>query len=103
MPTKYEGIELVRYAKRLFSDCNETFNQKYTADQLLKIADACSQSRWDIYPDEWEERQIQEALCGIIPDWEEDGETPKYKECSLYPNNEHDKTLCPGCAHGSSS
>lgn len=65
------GIELVRYAARLFDYCNETFNQQYSAEELLKIADACQKSEYDFLPDTWEDRQIKEAIAGKVPRWRE--------------------------------
>lgn len=66
------GIALVRYAVNLFSYCNESFNENYSAVELLKIADACQKSSWDIAPDHWDERQISECInLGAVPDWKE--------------------------------
>lgn len=75
------GIEELRSAVRLFNDVREDWNDQYTAEQLISIARAMRASKWDIYPDQWEERQVSEALQGTVPDWEEDdnGEViPKY-------------------------
>lgn len=67
------GIELIRYVNRLFDNCNETFNQRFTAKQLVKLAEMCSKSDWDILPDKWEENQIIDALlCNKVPNWEMD-------------------------------
>lgn len=66
------GIDLFRYSVTLFDHCNESFNRSFSGVELLKIADACQQSKWDIYPDQWEERQIQEAITqSKIPNWTE--------------------------------
>ena len=70
---RLNGIDLIRYAARLFSDCREDFNQRFTTSQLLQLAEACRDSDWDFYPDQWSERQIQEALShGRAPTWEAD-------------------------------
>ena len=60
-------------------DCtNETFNGRYSADQLLKIFRALVLSEWDIMPDCWTQRQIREALKGKPPKFD-DRERPLYK------------------------
>lgn len=72
------GIETIRQAVTLFNDCSETFNQQFTATELLQLAAAHQASDFDFYPDQWTERQIKEALRGIVPQWD-DNEQPSYK------------------------
>ncbi len=72
-----KGIELLRYAVKLFNDCNETFNQRFTGTQLLTIADCMQRCEWDIYPDQWTERQVQECIqFGMVPKWEDKSGDP---------------------------
>ncbi len=77
MSKEYSGIELLRYSVRLLDSCLETFNQKYSAEELLKIAEMMQKSEWDIYPDAWTARQVKEALKGVVPQWT-DEQTPKF-------------------------
>ncbi len=74
------GIDELRRAVRLFDRCNESFNTTFAADELLLVADALRRSEWDILPDQWEERQIELALLGIVPTWEDtaSGPVPTY-------------------------
>lgn len=72
-----KGIDLLRYAAHLFDQCNETSNQRQSAEELLRIADACQRSEWDYYPDQWTLRQTKEAIRGIVPDWKEE-RVPNY-------------------------
>lgn len=66
----FMGIDLLRISVNLFNNCNETFNQKFTMEELCKITKAHLNSKWDIYPDEWSEEQIKAALeNGTSPDW----------------------------------
>lgn len=76
------GIDELRRAVRLFDACHETVNQRFTAEELLLLARACRASAWNMCPDQWTERQLQEALRGKVPDWHEvDGKLePKYEE-----------------------
>lgn len=68
-----EGIELIRYAVHLLDRTNESLNQRFTAEQLLRLATACQKSEWDFYPDDWTERQLQECIqFGITPQWKEE-------------------------------
>lgn len=66
-----KGIDLLRYAVRLLDDCNETFNQRWSASQLIRIAEAMQKCEWDFFPHQWTERQKQECVqFGITPQWE---------------------------------
>lgn len=79
---KQVGIEELRGAVRLFDWCNESFNwserDPFTAEQLLAIYRAYRASGWDIFPDRWAWRQVEEALRGIPPQWDKD-EQPIYE------------------------
>lgn len=73
-----KSIDLLRYAVRLFDNCNETFNQKYSDQELLKIATAHQKTEWDYYPDQWAPRQLQELLnLGKDPKFDDNG-NPSY-------------------------
>lgn len=66
------GVSLLRYAAQLFDQCNEGVNQLFTAEELLRIASACERTGWDMLPDQWTPRQLQEAAArGRIPEWRE--------------------------------
>ena len=71
---KYDsGIEELRHIVSNF-DCNiENFNSKYSLEELVKIHRSWMKSDWDIWPDRWTERQVQEALQGIPPNWDDQG------------------------------
>ena len=74
-----KGIEALRHAVELFRHNRESFNYRYTAVELLLIADACARSDWDIWPDNWTTRQVEEAIkYGYAPNWKEDERTPIY-------------------------
>lgn len=101
------GIELLRKVVNFFNHCNETFNYRWTPEELVKLAQACWKSEWDIFPDEWTERQLYEALNGRAPQWEIQGRphhkfdkvVPKYDtltfdEVATYLTN---NGVTPGC------
>jgi hypothetical protein len=67
------GIDALRAAVRAFGNCNETFNQKHSAENLLKIHAAWKRAEWDIYPDQWTSYQISKALVGDVPQWDTQG------------------------------
>jgi hypothetical protein len=72
------GIEEMRRAVALFGNCNESFNQRFTAEELVTPYRAYKASEWDITPDKWTETQVWEALNqGFVPVWEDD-ETPAF-------------------------
>lgn len=74
---KETGIEFLRRVVKLFDANRESFNDQFSPEQLIQLAKICFQSTWDFYPDQWTERQVQEALLGIAPDWN-DAEQPWY-------------------------
>lgn len=61
------GAEELRLIVRNMDNCNESFNDRFTAEELIKIGRAWLASEWDISPDEWHEEQVQDALKGIPP------------------------------------
>jgi len=80
---KEYGIELLRRVVHLFDTCNETFNYRWTPEELIKLAKVCWESGWDFYPDQYTERQLYEALThGRAPKWN-DQEKPVYDKLSF--------------------
>lgn len=82
------GIEKLRRLVGIFDSCSEDFLDRFTREQLLKIYDAHMQCAWDLYPDQWSDRQVKEALRGVVPDFREakpnerdlvDGLVPVYR------------------------
>jgi len=71
------SIEKVRAMVRLFDNCNESFNQRFSVEELAKLHRAYVNCAWDIAPDRWEERQVKEALKGKVPVFDEN-ENPVY-------------------------
>lgn len=69
------GIEELRRTVKLFDICNETFNEQFTAEQLLVLYRLHIQSGWDIPPDQWTENQIEAALAMyVVPKWNDNEE-----------------------------
>lgn len=74
---KYSApIEELRHMVRNFNNCRESFNERFTIEQLITIHRAWMASGWDIYPDAWEPEQVEEALQGIPPQWHTETEKP---------------------------
>lgn len=65
------GIDELRNAVAALNNVNETFlnggPKPFTPEQLLTIYRAWKACEWDIWPDQWEERQYMRALRGIVP------------------------------------
>lgn len=76
--TKVFGIDALREAVGAFNHCSETFNQKYSAEELLKIHAVWKLIEWDFPPDEWTSYQLSNALKGVVPSWDTNGQ-PKSK------------------------
>lgn len=65
-------IDGLRSMVNLFNNCNETFNQRFTIEDLVKLYKAYKASEWDIPPDQWTEFQVRAALkYGTPPEWDE--------------------------------
>ena len=85
---KLDGIDILRRSTRILSFCNETFNQQWSAEELLKIATAALLGEWDVLPDRWSEQQVRAAI--------EHGTAPKFEETE-YGLHSLDVTDC-GCS-----
>ena len=64
IPEPLAGIEALRQAVNLFSNCTESFNEQFTAAELMKLYEAYTRSEWDIPPDQWTPEEIEDALTG---------------------------------------
>lgn len=64
MTKPLNGIECLRATVALFSLCREGFNQRFTADELIKLTHAYKACGFDMLPDTWTEHQIERALDG---------------------------------------
>jgi hypothetical protein len=59
-----DGIEELRRMVNLFNNTTESFNQRYTVEQLVLIYRAYQRSEWDITPDYWTPKEVKLALEG---------------------------------------
>lgn len=73
MAFKQTGAEELRKVVRVLDDMREDFSDRFTAEQLLQLVRMLWRSDWDIYPDHWSERQIEAALRGTAPVFDEHG------------------------------
>lgn len=74
---KFTGMEQLRAMMGGLNNCQESFLDRYKIPQLIKIYRMWLKSAWDFAPDTWTERQLREALKGIVPNWNDD-EKPIY-------------------------
>ncbi len=85
-PHKLVGIEELRKAVNVFDNCRESFNDRFTMTQLITLWRALHLCEWDITPDEWSERQVNEALRGIVPQFRDySGPNPRVLRCGYVP------------------
>lgn len=75
---KLSDIEKMRRAVNAFSYCNETFLSRYNILELMLLHLTMVNCEWDFLPDQWTDRQVREALKGIVPCWDHN-EMPVYK------------------------
>lgn len=71
-PREGFAIDELRLLVRNANDCNETFNQRFSVLELIQIHRMWHASDWDTYPDTWTEQQVQEALQGNVPKWNDE-------------------------------
>jgi len=76
------GANTLRIIVNNMNYCRESFNQQFTLEELVTIGRMLLTCGWDILPDAWELRQVQEALQGKPPRWDPESEKPIYDETS---------------------
>jgi hypothetical protein len=72
------GMDQLRNAVSSLNWCKESFLNQFTAEELLQIYKMWTASAWDFSPEEWELKQIEDALNGIPPNWDIKTEKPVY-------------------------
>lgn len=72
MSVQLQGIEELRTLVKAYDYQSEGFNLAYSTEELLAIFRAHRACEWDFYPDQWEPRQVDDAINGaIVPRWRE--------------------------------
>ena len=66
-PKTLTGVEKLRRMLNVFSTCNETFNTRWSVEQLESLYDAYMNCGWDITPDRWSEQQLRDVFAGVVP------------------------------------
>lgn len=66
------GAGELRRIVRAMDDTREDFLDRFTAEQLVTIYRAMFASEQDVCPDLWTEEQVQGALRGEVPNFEND-------------------------------
>jgi hypothetical protein len=82
-PRERTGAEELRIIVRNLGITSESFNERFTAEQLIQIGRMQLACGWDFLPDRWKPRQVREALRGIVPAWDAD-EKPLYAGVGVY-------------------
>ena len=82
---KFTGAELLRKVVMNMDTTTESFNDRFTAMQLVQLGRMLLASDWDIYPDQWTARQVKQALRGWPPHFDEN-EKPVYAGDPRYPH-----------------
>ncbi len=67
------SIEKLRAMVALFNNCDESFNQQFTIEELAKLHEVYQKCQWDIPPHRWSERQLSAALKGKVPMFDDNG------------------------------
>jgi hypothetical protein len=63
-PSDESGIEELRRAVRTLDRCRESWNETFTAAELLLLVQAVAACEWDIFPDQLTEADVARALRG---------------------------------------
>lgn len=65
------SVSDLRRAVRVIDGQRESFNDEYTATEMLRLIQVCWASGWDVTPDEWTAEQCAAALAyGTAPRFE---------------------------------
>jgi hypothetical protein len=65
-------VDELRKAVRTIDWMRESFNDKFTAQELLRLITVARECEWDLMPDQWTAAQCAEALAfGTVPRFEE--------------------------------
>lgn len=56
----------------VFSYCSDSFNEQYSAAQLLALWRVYNENECAVFPDQWAPRQVAEALEGRAPKWDDE-------------------------------
>lgn len=62
-------MDMLRDMVSAFDRCDESFLDDKTIPQLINIYNCWMRCGWDIFPDNWEPKQVREAMRGICPNW----------------------------------
>lgn len=71
------GADTLRLVVQNMDGTREAFNDRFTLEQLVQVYRMQLASGWDFRPDQWTQRQVEEALAGRAPRWD-DEERPLY-------------------------
>jgi len=74
---KMSGAEQLRLIASVINNVTENFSDKFTLEQLIRLAFMAILSEYDFLPDQWTDRQVRDALQGYPPRWDDD-EKPVY-------------------------
>lgn len=70
---RHSPVEVLRRVAGMCDRSPETFNQRFTIAELVRLWQVSYLCEWDIDPYQWSEKQIADALGdGIIPTFDEE-------------------------------
>jgi hypothetical protein len=58
------GMKQLREAVSLLNNTRESFNDRFSVHELISIAQAYTRSEWDITPDQWTTKEVEDAIDG---------------------------------------
>lgn len=73
--TEETGADELRRIVNVLNNTRESFNERFSARELVRLGKAYLACGWDFTPDKWTEKQVREALAGKVPAWD-DNENP---------------------------
>ena len=70
---RYTAVECLRFVTHMCNRMPDSFNQRFTIAELVRLWQVSYLCEWDYDPHEWSEDQIADALGdGIIPTFDEE-------------------------------
>lgn len=58
------GADDLRRATTMANACDESFLDRFTAEEIIALYRALQRSEWDVYPDKWSQGEVRAALAG---------------------------------------
>jgi len=76
---RFTAVEVLRRVADMCDRSPETFNQRFTIAELVRLWQVSQLCEWDYYPDQWSAEQVEAALGdGAVPTFDENDDERRF-------------------------